>query len=133
MMKKGVFMNNSTTCTNNLPSPATLSTHNRVSVHRHIGLLFGLVKLAIKKQKYSFGNRHTFRLFFNNLNLNIRPETRTLWLQSFCPMLREKHQLHHIKTVNTLSVPLHVSSFPKITSPTHYKEEYLLDLYQLSS
>lgn len=50
MMKKGVFMNNSTTCTNNLPSPATLSTHNRLSVHRHIGLLFGLVKLAIKNK-----------------------------------------------------------------------------------
>lgn len=54
MMKKGVFMNNSTTCTNNLPSPATLSTHNRVSVHRHIGLLFGLVKLAIIKKTKIF-------------------------------------------------------------------------------
>lgn len=46
-------------------------------------------------------------------------------------MLREEHQLHHIKTVNALSGPQHVSSFPKITSPTYYKEEYLL--YQLSS
>lgn len=69
-------MNNSTICTNNLPSPATLSTHNSLSTD--ILVVVWLVKLAIENKKYSFGNRHTFRLFFNILNLNIRPETRTI-------------------------------------------------------
>lgn len=58
--EKGVFMNNSTICTNNLPSPATLSTHNSLSTD--ILVVVWLVKLAIENKKYSFGNRHTFRL-----------------------------------------------------------------------
>lgn len=41
-------MNNSTICTNNLPSPATLSTHNSLSTD--ILVVVWLVKLAIENK-----------------------------------------------------------------------------------
>lgn len=77
-MKKGVFMNNSTTCTNNLPSPATLVHTTDCLSTDILAYCLGWLSWPLKNKNIHLEIGIHSDFFFNNLNLNIRPETRTL-------------------------------------------------------